>query len=328
MPGLPPVVPSTETRPLSAGVADSLGLPAGLPVCVGAADSVLAAEALGRRHAGVGRLRVGHEHGHPRRRRATRDDPDRRCLVTPLAVGGWGTEMDLVSTGAAVAWLARLLGFGESGQARVFESPRPPTTPCCRRRSPSSAWASRAPSGTPTCAAPSSASISRTAPPTWRAPCSTASCSRASRCLARLTTLGLPHGEVRVAWRRADPWFCRRLADASGRTVVIGDPAVTSSAAGAARLAAVAAGSVLPTNGRRRGAIDPRPRRRRCCGERRWHNTRSCCCRSGGCIGRGLGRQRLTRQSGRQRQLAAAAAARIATAWRRPASSGRPARCR
>ena len=79
------------------------------------------------------------------------------------------------------------------------------------------------------------------------------------RCLARLNDLGLPSGEVRVAWRGADPWFCRRLADASGRTVLVGDPTETSSAGGAARLAAIAAGVELPPAGSRDERYDPDP---------------------------------------------------------------------
>ena len=46
-PALPQIVPSAETRPLRPELAATLGLPAGLRVCAGAADSVLAAEALG-----------------------------------------------------------------------------------------------------------------------------------------------------------------------------------------------------------------------------------------------------------------------------------------
>ena len=79
------------------------------------------------------------------------------------------------------------------------------------------------------------------------------------RCLARLHDLGLPAGEVRVAWRGADPWFCRRLADATGRPVLVGDPAETSSAAGAARLAAIAAGAELPPAGSGDDRYEPDP---------------------------------------------------------------------
>ena len=118
-PGLPPVVPSAETRPLLPDLAEALGLPAGLPVCVGAADSVLAAEALGAVDPGTVAYVWGTSTVILGASTELTLDPDRRCLVTPLAVEGWGVEMDLVSTGAAVAWLARLLGFGPGGQADV-----------------------------------------------------------------------------------------------------------------------------------------------------------------------------------------------------------------
>jgi xylulokinase len=40
-------------------------------------------------------------------------DPRHRYLVTPLAEpGAWGAEMDLLSTGSAIGWLAGLLGGG------------------------------------------------------------------------------------------------------------------------------------------------------------------------------------------------------------------------
>ena len=118
-PGLPPVVPSADTRPLLPAVAEQFGLPAGLKVSVGAADSVLAAEALGAVQPGTVAYVWGTSTVILGAASTLTLDPERRCLITPLAVMGWGVEMDLVSTGAAVAWLSRLLGFGESGQAEV-----------------------------------------------------------------------------------------------------------------------------------------------------------------------------------------------------------------
>lgn len=112
---LPPVWPSTTARPMLGGRAAALGLPAGLPVVLGAADSVLGAYALGVTEpgdvaylAGTSTVVLGvspelvRDHRH-------------RYLVTPLAVGsGWGLEMDLLSTGSAVAWLQALLGPDEN----------------------------------------------------------------------------------------------------------------------------------------------------------------------------------------------------------------------
>jgi xylulokinase len=176
-------------------------------------------------------------------------DPGRRCLVTPLALGGWGAEMDLVSTGAAAGWLSRLLGFGVGGQSRLFEA------------------AAAAPDGLIPAALPFVGVGEQGA--LWdtdvrgtflgldlsHGPGDVARAVldgivlESRRCLARLRDLDLPEGEVRIAWRGASPWFCQRLADASGRVVVIGDPSETSSAAGAARLAAAAVGEELPAPG-------------------------------------------------------------------------------
>jgi xylulokinase len=246
-PAIPPIVPSTESRPLAVEVAGSLGLPPGLPVCAGAADSVLAAEALGAVAPGAVSYVWGTSTVILGASETPVEDPERRCLVTPLATRGWGAEMDLISTGAAVAWLARLLGFGEAGQARVFEAAAtahgdmlvPAALPFVGVGEQGALWdvdvrgtllgmdLSHGPEDVARAILDGVILESR-------------------RCLDRFSALGLPHGEVLVAWRDADPWFCRRLADAARRTVVIGDPAVTSSAAGAARLAAVAAGAELP----------------------------------------------------------------------------------
>ena len=183
-------------------------------------------------------------------------DPDRRCLVTPLAVEGWGVEMDLVSTGAAVALAGAPAGLrprrpgGRGGRRRDA-----PATAACPSPCRSSAWASRARSGTTTCAARLVGLDLSHGPADVARAVLDGIILESRRCLSRLHDLGLPAGEVRVAWRGADPWFCRRLADATGRAVLVGDPAETSSAAGAARLAAIAAGVEPAARGFRRRAL-------------------------------------------------------------------------
>ena len=245
-PRLPAVVPCVETRPLAANVAQLLGVAPGLPVCAGAADSVLAAEALGAVTPGAVAYVWGTSTvilgvaGQPP------NDPEQRCLITPLAVDLWGAEMDLVSTGAAVGWLAHLLGFGDGGQAEVFEAAAaaadglvPAMLPFVGVGEQGALW------DTHVRGSLIGLDLSHGPGDVARAMLD-GIILESKRCLDWLATLGLPQGEVRVAWHRASPWFCRRLADASGRRVVIGDPAVTSSAAGAARLAAIAAGAELP----------------------------------------------------------------------------------
>jgi gluconokinase/xylulokinase len=49
-------------------------------------------------------------------------DAGHRYLVTPLVLAdGWGLEMDLLTTGSAVNWLARLVRLGRRGEAGVME---------------------------------------------------------------------------------------------------------------------------------------------------------------------------------------------------------------
>jgi len=112
IPALPAVAPSTMCRRLSPNVAAALELPADLEVCLGAADSVLAADGLGLQVdggvayvAGTSNVilaltsRLSFDHAH-------------RYLVTPASDGGWGLEMDLLSTGSALEWLSFLCGAG------------------------------------------------------------------------------------------------------------------------------------------------------------------------------------------------------------------------
>lgn len=118
-PAIPPVLGSHTIRPLRAGAAARLGLPVGLPVCVGGADSVLGAFGLGVREpgevayvAGTSNVIIGiTEHWQP--------DPGHRYLLTPLAgITGYGLEMDLLCTGGAIRWLAGLLE-GERDEATL-----------------------------------------------------------------------------------------------------------------------------------------------------------------------------------------------------------------
>ena len=112
---LPVVQASSFARGLRADVADVLDLAAGTPVYLGAADS--ACGALG---AGIGAVgdRVSLWGTSTVIMGVSAElvlDADHRYLVTPLAVGDrWGLEMDLVSTGSAIAWLAVLLSVSES----------------------------------------------------------------------------------------------------------------------------------------------------------------------------------------------------------------------
>ena len=256
-PGLPALGAARETRPLLHDLAGRLDLPSRLPVCVGAADSVLAAEALGALTPGAVAYVWGTSTVILGAGEAPVEDPQRHCLITPLAVSGWGAEMDLVSSGAAVGWLAKLLGFGADGHRRVFEAAAaaqdsvvPAALPFVGVGEQGALWDANV-RGTLL-----GLDLSHGPEDVARAMLD-GIILESRRCLERLSTLGLPRGEIRVSWRHADPWFCRRLADSSGRAVVIGEPAETSSAAGAARLAALAAGAEPPRDAAARRRISP-----------------------------------------------------------------------
>ncbi len=120
-PRLPEIRPAMTTAPLRPTAAAALGIAPVLPVCLGAADSVLATRGLvgtapgGVAYvAGTSTVIMGVSANAPR-------DPQHRYLVTPLdRPGRYGLEMDLVSTGSAVRWLAELLGLGAGSEDEVW----------------------------------------------------------------------------------------------------------------------------------------------------------------------------------------------------------------
>jgi sugar (pentulose or hexulose) kinase len=119
LPGLPEVMPSTTTRPLSRSVAAAIGIPAGLPVCLGAADSVLGAHGLGVSADGEVAYVAGTSSVILCVSSRLVLDKLHRYLVTPMVrEGSWGLEMDLLATGSALAWLASvLLGLPDAAAA-------------------------------------------------------------------------------------------------------------------------------------------------------------------------------------------------------------------
>ena len=131
LPRLPEIAPSTTARPLRPAAARALGLVAGTPVVLGAADSVLGAVGLGLTTPG----QVAYIAGTSTVILALADtlalDAAHRYLVTPMASpGSWGLEMDLLATGSAHAWLAGLLAGGDQGAlARLADEADPETAP-------------------------------------------------------------------------------------------------------------------------------------------------------------------------------------------------------
>ena len=248
MPGLPAVLPATTLRSLRATAAARLGLPAGLPVCLGAADSVLGMLALGATRPGDVAYITGTSTVIAAVSGRLTLDAARRCLVTPLAgADGWGLEMDLVSTGSAVAWLARLLGLGRGGVRKLMElSAEGATTRYTRR------------GGSPPSFLPFLGSGEQGAlwdpdlrgsilgldlshgPADLAAALVEGIVLESCRCLDVFEQNGLAPAPLRAAGAGASsPFLRRQLADASGRDVLFpADPERSFSALGAALIAA------------------------------------------------------------------------------------------
>jgi xylulokinase len=131
LPRLPEIAASTTARPLRADAARALGLVAGTPVVLGAADSVLGAVGLGLTTPGQVAYIAGTSTVILALADALALDGDHRYLVTPMAsAGSWGLEMDLLATGSAHAWLAGLLAGGDQGAlAELADAADPDTAP-------------------------------------------------------------------------------------------------------------------------------------------------------------------------------------------------------
>lgn len=109
---LPAIRPAEATSPLRGDVAARLGLPSGLPVAVGCADSVASVYAMAGLDSGTVCVTTGSSTIIMDSLRDPLRDPRRRYLLTPHAVGGvFGREMDLLSTGTSYRWLNDLLGW-------------------------------------------------------------------------------------------------------------------------------------------------------------------------------------------------------------------------
>jgi xylulokinase len=111
---LPPVEATSFARGLRDEAAAALGLPPEIPVYLGAADSVCGALGAGASESGDRVSLWGTSTAIMGMSASLAFDAAHRYLVTPLALGdGWGLEMDLVSTGSAITWLATMLGGTE-----------------------------------------------------------------------------------------------------------------------------------------------------------------------------------------------------------------------
>jgi len=249
-PSLPPVLPSTASRPLTAAAAARLGLPAGLPVCLGGADSVVGCLGLGVSRPGDVACVAGTSTVLLGVAERLVIDPGHRYLITPLAgLDGWGFEMDLLTTGSAFHWLAGLLGAAGGDEAALMAM--------AAGVEPGAAGLSFLPYLAPgeqgalwdpeLSGALLGLSLGHGAAEVARALVDGVVLEM-RRCLAVLDDVGLPRGPLRVAGGSAvDSTFRRQLADACRREVgYAADGETAHSAIGAAALAAAATGRRLP----------------------------------------------------------------------------------
>jgi len=241
---LPEVRPSTASAPLTGAAASSLSLPTGLPICLGAADSIAGAHALGANAPGdcaylwgTSGVIIGVS-GH---RRA---DEAHRYLISPLATGeGWALEMDLLSAGSAFTWIAELLGAGgdEGAVLHLAEMSHPGSNgvsflPYLGSGEQGALWDPRL-RGTI-----SGLTLGHARQDVARA-LAEGVVLESRRCIGVLDEAGVRPREIRASGGAfTSAFFTSLLADATGRAVVLPTQEGSVSALGAAVLAAVASG--------------------------------------------------------------------------------------
>jgi sugar (pentulose or hexulose) kinase len=261
LPLLSPVTDSTTTFNMSDERARELGLPKGLPVAVGAADAMAAILGLGVTTsgdviylAGTSTVIVGiSDHRHY--------DPAHRFLVTPLALEGFGHEMDLLATGSAVAWLADLMGLGSPDElvsmARAIPADSADVPTMLGYLAPGEQGALWDPSLTGVI---EGMTLHTSATHMGRA-LLTSITNESARCLAVWDETTSTHGTIHVAGQGIDQAALQELADATGRpTHRCGHAQSPHSAVGAALVLAAALGvNPLPTHHVAQWETMPRP---------------------------------------------------------------------
>ncbi len=146
---LPDLLPTTTAvGTVVPASALAFGLPAGIPVHNGAADSAAGAYAMTGLNANSASIAMGSSTIIFGATPASHLDAKSRYLLTPHVSSGWyGREMDLLSTGIGFAWLGRMLGLTtEALEAEALTSSPAPVASPARPTWP--AAANRARSGT------------------------------------------------------------------------------------------------------------------------------------------------------------------------------------
>jgi sugar (pentulose or hexulose) kinase len=232
-----------------------------LPVCLGAADSIAGAHALGANAPGdcaylwgTSGVIIGVS-GH---RRA---DEAHRYLISPLATGEcWALEMDLLSAGSAFTWIAELLGAGgdEGAVLTLAEMSHPGSNgvsflPYLGSGEQGALWDPEL-RGTI-----SGLTLGHARQDVARA-LAEGVVLESRRCLRVLDEAGVRPREIRASGGAfTSAFFTSLLADATGRTVVRPTQEGSVSALGAALLAAIASGRdpISPVSEGDRTEADP-----------------------------------------------------------------------
>jgi len=237
LPGL--AQPTTAAGELSPDWA-ATGLPAGLPVFVGAGDALTGVLGSGAANPGTLAIITGTSTSMVVTTAQPVLDPGVRALLTPHAVPGlWGSEMDLMATGSAVRWLEVMLGR-PPGTLDTLAAQSVPgahgliACPYLAGGEQGALWDDRAP------AAFLGLRLHHKAADLARALLEGIA-YESRRCLEVWSEMKVPVDEVVLSGGMATPFFAALLAAVLGRPVRMAT-AGPSSAVGAALLAGIGAG--------------------------------------------------------------------------------------
>jgi xylulokinase len=257
---LPDLHASTWSAPLSPLAANELGIAGGIPVVLGAADSVAGALAVGAVQPGDAASLWGTSTVILGVSDALVFDDRHRFLVTPLALGDmWGLEMDLVSTGSAFAWTATLLGLDDE-EAVLALAAIAPSGANGLRFLPFLGPGEQGALWDPTLSGTlHGLTLTHGREDVARALVEGIAIEH-RRCLDVLDDAGVaPHEVIAAGAPIATQFFAALLADVSGRTLVRSNVGTTASARGAALVAAAAGGVDVPRVGTNGERVEPDP---------------------------------------------------------------------
>lgn len=258
-PHVPDVVSSATAIPLREEFAERWGCRPGTPLVIGGADSVIGAYGMGVTEPGSVALLAGTSTVLLSPVLTRSPDAQRRTIITPTVTGGWAREADLVATGSAFSWLARLTGYqhvgellAEADQASYDDAPA--VLPYLGPGEQGVLWQ-------PDLTGLFSGVTLRTTAADLALGLLTGLVIESWRCVLVLDT-DAPTGPILASGSGTDPAYLRRLADATGKVVkaFTGEP--DHSAIGAAALTRRSVLGEAPQIGPPDIVIDPDPAER------------------------------------------------------------------